>query len=502
MSRGLTFSAAVLAATAAAGLAASAAPAGGAPRSERATVSATGGLGAIGLQDNRVEVVGNLSGGSPKVVRTITDKFASDVEGTALGPSGSRALIGRDNSSVASLVHVNTHPAITHAMNLNQFNGEGEADFNFYSESVAIHGSTALVGSDSLGAVQLVWKHGGWRIDTRVHSSGLNNAGFSHRRGFILFPVTKTDTEDTYAALVIGPGELPDGKVLAIAIDRGDPNGSIAVIDGVGTAKPKVVVRSGSTFGDTGADFEPRDGNGGIAFSPATPRRAVIATSTGFSVINVTNPLKPKVQSPTAVGTPGEAESISVSANGNVVAEAVGDLVYVYDGLLTKPASAPLHFVTTIDAGDVSGSISDVAYLANNSLAVVHGDSGGWHLTVYKHATGASPTPGGTVNLVAEPETAGTFSVTPGYTTPQLPAHLLSGARVDKHASQHVGVRGGIGHYHFTIMGKLPAGVKLNGSTISGTPKAAGTRTVTLVATNQYGGSLRHTYSIRVKRKG
>jgi hypothetical protein len=455
-------------------------------------------LGLIGLDNEQTEVLQALSRGLPKQLAAVTDKFGDGIEGTAIDASGTKTLIASDTSAAAWLDGVRTHPKFGGQVNLNAFNGEGGSDYHFYSDGAAIRGDSALVASDSQGVAQLIWKSGGWRVDTRVHFPGRTDAGFARARGFIHFPGSATN----YDSVVISPTALRNGKYVGVSVDRDDH--TLAVIDGVGTAKPRVALLSDAALGEGSGSFRPDEGSGGVAFSPATPTRAVVTTLDGFAVLNLSNPAKPKLQSLTTVGTPDDAESIGVSADGSHVAEAVADTVYTYSGLLTTSAGSPLSPVSMINPGDVAGFIFDVNYLVGGQLAVVHGDStSGYRLDMYEHATTSTPTIESGVKLVAEPEDSNSLSVWPSNTTPALrPAGLLHGARVGKHVKQRLSVAGGIGHYSFAVTGgKLPKGVSRHGATISGTPKQAGTFHFTITAASQYGEGVLRSYTVTVKKK-
>jgi hypothetical protein len=454
-------------------------------------------LGLIGLDGNQTEVLQALSGGSPTKLGIVTSKFTEDIEGTAIDSSGANALIATNSGSVAALRSPRTRPRVGQLVNLSQFGGEGAPDFNFFSEGVAVRGNSALVASDERGVAQLIRKSGTWRVDTRVHFPGKTDAGFARARGFIAFPGKE---EDEYNGIAISPTSLPNGKYLAISVDHGGQR--LTVIEGVGTAKPKVAVLDDPSL-DISGGLSPDDGNGGVAFSPATPTRAVVATATGFAVLNLSRPMHPKLQSLTTVGTPEDAVSIAVAADGSHVVEAVADTAYIYSGLLTTAAAAPLSPVSMIDAGDVSGGIFDVAYLANSSLAVVHGDSTGFKLTMYKSATTATPTIAHSATLAEEPVGSNTLSVWPSSVTPSVhPRRLLRSARVGKHLKQKLSVAGGIGRYSFKVTrGKLPKGLKRHGAAISGTPKVAGKVRFTITAISQFGEGVVKKYTVRIKPK-
>jgi hypothetical protein len=465
-----------------------------------ASAKAATSLGLIGLNDNRTEVFQSLSDGSPTKLGLVGSKFTEDIEGTAIDSSGANALVATDAGSVASLRTPGTRPRFGRLLNLNQFGGEGAPDFNFFSEGVAIRGNSALVTSDERGVVQLIRKSGTWRVDTRVHFPGKTDAGFPRARGFIPFP-KGADPEEEYDGIAISPTALPNGKYLAVSVDHGERK--LTVIEGVGTATPKVATLSDPSL-DFSSNFSPDIGNGGVAFSPATPTRAAIATATGFAVLNLSRPLHPKLQSPTLVGTATDAESIGVSPNGRFVVEAVADTAYVYSGLLTTAAGSPLSPVSMIDAGDSVGEIFDVAYFANSILAVVHGDSSnGYKLTMYKAATTATPTIANSAQLAARPESSNTLSVWPSSITPSVrPNRLLRGARVGKHVKQKLSVAGGIGSYSFKVTkGKLPKGLKRHGATISGTPKRAGKVRFTITAISQFGEGVVKKYKVTIKPK-
>jgi hypothetical protein len=463
-----------------------------------AAAKAATSLGLIGLNANRTEVLQALTGGSPTKLGLVGSKFTEDIDGTAIDSSGANALVATDAGSVASLRTPATHPRFGQLLNLSQFGGEGAPDFNFFSEGVAIRGNSALVTSDERGVVQLIRKSGTWRVDTRVHFPGKTDAGFPRARGFIAFP-KGADPETEYDGVAISPTALPNGKYLAVSVDHGDSK--LTVIEGVGTANPKVATLSDPSL-DVNGGFSPDVGNGGVAFSPATPTRAAIATATGFAVLNLSRPMHPKLQSPTLVGTATDAESIGVSPNGRFVVEAVADTAYIYSGLLTTPAATPLTPVSMIDAGDSSGEIFDVAYLANGLLAVVHGDSS-FKLTMYRGATTATPTIANSVQLASEPESSNTLSVWPSSIPPSVrPNRLLHGARVGKHVKQKLSVAFGIGHYTFKVTrGKLPKGLKRHGATISGTPRRAGKVRFTITAVSQFGEGVVKKYKVTIKPK-
>jgi hypothetical protein len=467
-----------------------------------AAATAATSLGLIGLNDNRTEVFQALSGGSPTKLGLVGSKFTEDIDGTAIDTSGANALIATDTGAVASISNPRTRPRFGQLLRLSQFGGEGAADFNFFSEGVAIRGSSALVTSDEGGVVQLISKSGTWRVDARVHFPGTTGSGFPRARGFIPFPETAGE-DDEYNGIAISPTALSNGKYLAVSIDHGESK--LAVIEGVGTATPKVATLSDPSL-DFDSTFGPDEGNGGVAFSPATPARAVVATATGFAVLNLSHPMHPKLQSPTVVGTADDAESIGVSPDGRFVVEAVADTAYIYSGLLTTAPATPLTPVSTIDPGDSLGAIFDVAFLANGILAVVHGDpSNGFKLTMYKAATTATPTIADSAPLAAQPETSNTLSVWPSIVPPSLhPRRLLHHARVGKHVHKTLSVVHGIGSYTFKVTkGKLPKGLKRHGATISGKPRAsaAGKFHFTITAISQFGEGIVRTYKGTIKPK-
>jgi hypothetical protein len=480
------------------------APASAGYRAPSAAKPATS-LGVIGVGDNKIEYLDSLAGGAPKVLKVITAKYADGIDGTALDASGTSSLIGSDLGAALAITKSRTTPTVSPQIDLNAFGDEGGDDYHFYSEGIAISGNAALVSSDERGVAQLIRKAGRWQIDTRVYFPGKTDAGFQRARGFIPFP-HDLDAKN-YDGIVTSPTALPNGKYLAVATAREDGSGTFAVIEGVGTAKPKVGTLVDPTLESAG--YGPDEGTGGVAFSPATPRRAVATTPSGFVVVNLTNPLKPALQSPTTVGTAELARSISVSADGDHVAELVGDDVYVYSGLLTTAASAPLTLVATISLGDAPNSDNkpngfDVAYLANNTLAVSHGDdTSGYKLTMYSEATSSTPVAHGSVALAGEPDGANSLSVWPSSVPPTIhPGRLLPGARVGKKVSQKLSVSGGVGTFTLKVTaGKLPKGLKLHGGTIAGKPKHAGTAHVTITASNKYGGSVSVADAVKIAAK-
>jgi hypothetical protein len=463
-----------------------------------ATKSATS-LGLIGLEDTRTEVLQGLSGGSPKKLGLLVSRFVDDIAGTAIDTSGKNTVLATDTSSSAPVLTPGTHPRFGPLLNLNQFNGEGDSGYHFFSEGVAVRGNAALVTGDERGVAQLIFTSGSWRVDARVHFPGTTDAGFARARGFIPFR-TSADDENEFDGVVISPTALPNGKYLGVVVDRDDKR--LAVVEGVGTAKPKVVGSLVDPALAEGSGFTPDEGNGGVAFSPATPTRAVLTTPTGFAVLNLSRPSHPNLQSLTTVGTADDAESITVAADGNHVVEAVADTAYVYSGLLKATAGSPLSPLAMIPAGDTLGEISDVAYLANGTLALVHGDSPtDFKLTMYRQATTATPTIANSAALPAQPESSNTLSVWPSSVTPSVhPRRLLHGARVGKHVKQKLSVAGGIGSYTFKVTrGKLPKGLKRHGATISGTPKVAGKFRFTITAISQFGEGVVKKYKVTIR---
>jgi len=451
----------------------------------------------IAAGESTTQAFGSVATSSPHSLGTVISED-SDLSGTAYSPSGANALVALGTAGLEVISNPLTKPKISRVLDLGSFGGEGGPDYSFYDSGVAIAGTTALVTGDEQGLVQLTESSGSWKVDTRVHSKGLADGGWPQQPGWIAFKLTGAEAT-TFDGVAISPVRLKSGGYEAVTIDRdfssGDP-GAIAVITGVGTADPKVTaIASSLAFGRIG---DGDVGNGGIAFSPVTPTRAVIASPSGVAVLNLANPANPVVQNTTIVGSDDDVEAVAVSPGGNDVAVAEGDTVEVLGGVLQTSTTAPLAEVETFTpaSGD---DVTDLAYLADGDLVTADGVQ----LETWTATTTPTAALLGSVALAGSPEAANSLSVRPAEPGPAIePATLPGPFRVGTKVDDKLTVIGPAGTYMFSVSsGRLPAGLKLVSNAIAGKPTAAGTSKVTISATNQYGGSASNAYVIKVLAK-
>jgi hypothetical protein len=456
----------------------------------------------VGLMDagnDLTQATSAVSVGPPTALGVLSGA-TSDVEGTAITGSGNSALVGDDDGNVFPVKHLRTDPTYRTPIDLSAFTGEGGSGYNFYSEGVAIGHHFALVGSDSQGIVQLLRSGASWKIDTRVQSSGLNAAGNPHLPGFIAFPTTTPTAATEYNSVVIAPRALPNGKYLAVSIDRSD--NTLAVIEGVGTATPTVT----STLTDPSlAGNNDETGTSDMTFVPTSSDRVVLGTPTGVEVLNLTNPAAPTVQAATTVGTADDIDSIAVSPDGTHVAAGVGPTTYLLKGLLAAATSGtPMTADGSITLNtDPNEAVFSVAFTRNGTLSVQHGNAtNGYALTLVKEATSGTPVAGASAT-VTEPDNNDSLSVWPALSRKHYrPHHLLLHGRVGRHVSKKLSILGGVGTYTFAIAkGKLAKGLKLRGATVVGTPTKVMNGSVTFTATNQLGGTVTRTYKEHVHHK-
>jgi hypothetical protein len=478
-------------------------PLSGFHQSSGGTPSASIGLVSVG--PTTVAAVTNLTSGALSPVGGIPDStFGSDDPSTAISPSGTTALVARDNESMLSISNLRTDPGVATPLGFAQFIGEGGLDFDPFTSGVAMSNTSALVALTEDGVVQLRDTARGWAIDGRVHSAGQSSIHAPHAAGFIAIPPNAVDAA-VYSGVAVSRVPLANGKYLGLAIDRDAK--SLAVIEGVGTAKPKVVGQlTTSGLGDLDG---PSDGNAGMAFSPATATRAVIATPNGVAVLNLSNPAKPKLQSRTVIGVGEDTTSVAISPNGDDVA--VGNqgsgVIDDLKGLLHATAGQPLtpNGSVTPDSSNTY-TIFALAFLRNGTLVVnrsgndvVHSTTG-YYLSLVKGFAAGTPHVTQSLQLGGPPDSINSLSVTPALATIAMHPGHLPVAKVGRHVSIKLSVTGGIGTFGFTISaGHLPAGLKLHGTHITGTPTHAGTKHLTITAVNQYHGAVVASYMIKVK---
>lgn len=447
-----------------------------------------------------VQAAVNVNQGHLAIDPAITIPDAGQILSTALDASGTKLLTAAHGNSV-QLLNLSGATASQHAISLSQFGGEGGFGYDVLSQGVAIGPRFALVAVDEQGVVQLRATATGYVVDTRVTSPGLNEAGNAHAPGFIRVPASG---DSTYDGVAVSRVPLPNGKYLALTIDRSDE--TLQVIDGVGTATPKAV---GFLFAPSlieEDDFSD-NGSGMMAFSPATPTLAVVATNTGFDVLDLTDPTHPTVKNETDFGFTGEISSLAVAPDGNTVAVADQGRIYVYTGILTTPVSEPLHRVTSFDPALSGDPVWSLAYTRNGRLLAVHDAYSSTPevevgaLSDYAQPNAAAPSKH-TVPLDNPPLTGNSMSAFPSFPTGTIhPASLGKHLKVGKHVHAPLTVTGGISHYRFKVSaGSLPKGLHLKGHTISGTPKRRGTHHVKITAINSYGGAVFGTITITVKK--
>jgi putative Ig domain-containing protein len=462
-------------------------------------------IGLVSVGPTTVAGVTNLTSGALSAVGGIPDgTFGSDDPSTAISPSGTTALVARDNESMLSISNLLTDPGAATPLGFAQFIGEGGVAFNPFTSGVAMSNTSALVTLTEDGVVQLRDTARGWAIDGRVHSAGLSSLHAPHAAGFIAVPPNAAGAA-VYSGVAVSRVPLANGEYLGLAIDRDAK--SLAVIEGVGTAKPKVVGQlTTSGLGDLDGSS---DGNGGMVFSPATATRAVIATPNGVAVLNLTNPAKPKLQSRTVIGAGEDTTSVAISPNGDDVAvgNQASGVIDDLKGLLHTTAGHPLTPNGSVTPDNTNTyTIFGLSFLRNGTLVVnrsgndvVHSTTG-YYLSLVKGFAAGTPHVTQSLQLGGPPDSINSLSVTPALATIAMhPGHLPT-AKVGKHLAIKFSVTGGIGTFTFKVSaGHLPAGLKLHGTKITGTPTHAGTKHFTITAVNQYGGAVVSSYKIKVK---
>lgn len=371
-------------------------------------------VGLFGARDGSFQAVSGVSGKTPKDTHFFD--LGGSAASTSVNPKGGKdGIVCKDGSLIKPVEKLRGTPRLaSHDINASAYVDEGGVNFNFNCEGVAVHGDFGLAAGDSQGLLQLRRKNGVWKIDKRVQSPGLND-GFprvKHQPGWIDFPDSVTKSV-FFTGVVIASKALPSGKFLALSIDR--DNGVIVVVKGVGTAHPKVV---GALDADAIARGDRAFGNGGMAFLPTSPDKAVVTTETGFAVLDLSNPAEPRLRVKTTIGDGSvEPSSITVSSDGDHVAVARGGKVYGYRNVLAAAKHRkPFKHQTTFDLSDLASErVSDVAYTGNDTLAVLHGDeldATAWALTLVKKVPQGDHRVRGSLTTT-EPDEDGTLSVWP-----------------------------------------------------------------------------------------
>jgi hypothetical protein len=441
-----------------------------------------------------------LLGGHFKHVGSAADLAATDNACTAISPLGTTALVCRDSTTMRQLNHVTTIPKAGPVLDFGQFAAEGASNYTSYTEGAAAGEKFALVALAEQGVVQLRRTSGPWRIDQRVQSPGVSEAGTPHAPGFIRIPTVGPTAGATYDGVVVSSVPLKNGKYLGLAIDR--TTKTLTVIDGVGTSHPKV---AGQLTSDELGKLEGADeGNGGMAFSPATATRAVIATPSGLDVLDLTHPSAPTFLGQSVAVLPGDGSGIAIAPDGDHVALGTIDSVDTYSGLLHVQAGHTLKYNATVNPSGGSYEVFALAFVKNGTLVANHAGNDtvhattGYYLSLIKGVETKNPVVTKTVQLDGHPDTTNTLSVTPALNIWSIQlAHPR--AKVGQKFAAKLSVAGGIGHYAFTVAGgHLPKGLHRHGARITGTPKHAGKAHFTVRAVNQYGGAAFHTLHLKV----
>jgi hypothetical protein len=348
-----------------------------------------------------------VAGHKPHRTATFTTHDLRSVA-TGIDTNGNDALTCADADRVSTVRHLRTKPRRGPSVDASAYGNEGGVNFGFFCDGVALHGSFALAAGDSLGVLQLVRKHDVWKVDRRVHSAGLNEAGDPHVPGWIRFPHPLPANE--FDNVSIAPEPLHNGKYLAVAFDR--PLATMVVIEGVGTPKPRVV---GNLTVPLLANGKNSVGNGGVAWLPGARDRAVITTSSGFAVLDLRHPRTPRLRVPTRVGPGDGPTSITVSPDGNHLAVASGKRIFGYGHLraaVTKGRKPRLQTSFRLGKRHQDAAF-DVAYTAHGNLVVLHGDqSDGWSLTVVTKVPRGHHAVQGSMRTTA-PFASGSLSVWP-----------------------------------------------------------------------------------------
>jgi hypothetical protein len=302
---------------------------------------------------------------------------------TAVNPvGGDDGLLCDTAENVAPVRTIRTSVQLDPVIDASEFGDEGGDGFHFECSGVAVHGTFGLATGDSQGLVQLRRQHGAWKIDRRVHSPGLNDAGDPHRPGWINFRDSVT-TATTFDNVAIAPKPMPNGKYLGIAVDHSSR--TVAVVAGVGSAKPRLVgALHDASLGNPALD----QGTGGVVFLPGSSDRALIATMTGFAVLRLRDPAEPRLAVRTKVGDASlPPTSITVSSDADHVAVSAGGRVFGYRNVRAAVRDGKkFRKQTSFRLGSTdTESVTDVAYTANDTLVVLHGDSASspdWFLTL------------------------------------------------------------------------------------------------------------------------
>jgi hypothetical protein len=447
----------------------------------------------------KAAVVSGLLAGPPQLTRALTST-APNIRASAITADGNTGLIGNETNAVIPVEQLRTSPAYGSPIDLSAFKLESNADSHLHSQGLALGPDFALVASGEQGVVQLVRAGSTWKVDSRVHSAGQNAVGKAHPAGFIALPTPDRGNAD-YNSVAIAPRPLPNGHFLAVAIDRGLR--TVAVIEGVGTATPKVLGTLTNHALDGFGDFT---GSGAMAFVPTSADRVILGTATGVAVLDLQRPAKPKLQAATRLGPADGVTALAVAPDGNHAAVGIAGTTYLLKGLVSAAAKGrALRPAGSITLSRQAGEdVQALAYTSNGVLSVEHSNShDGVVLTLVKAATTRRPVAGSSLAIGTATIDNDSLSVWPTATRPAFaPGRLLTHGRVGHRVRVRLAVTGGVGGYRFAVTrGKLAPGLKLRGSRVVGTLRKATRRKVTITATNPFGATISKKYKETVRRK-
>jgi hypothetical protein len=447
----------------------------------------------------KAAAVNGLLAGPPQLARALA-QTGPGIRASAISADGNTGLIGNQTDSVQPVEHLRTSPAYGSPIDLSAFKLESNADSHLHSQGLALGPDFALIASGEQGIVQLVRSGSTWKVDTRVHSAGHNAVGKAHPAGFIVLP-TRSTGNAVYNSVAIAPRPLPNGRYLAVAIDRGLH--TVAVIEGVGTATPKVVGTLTKPALDGFGDFT---GSGAMAFVPTSADRVVLGTATGVAVLNLQHPAKPTLQAATAIGPADGVTALAVAPDGNHVAVGIGGTTHLLKGLVAAAVKGrALRALGAIALGTKAGeAVQALAFTSNGVLSVEHSNTNdGASLTLIERATTGKPVEGSSLAIGTTAVDNDSLSVWPTATKPAFaPGRLFTHGRVGHRVRVRLAVTGGVGGYRFAVTrGKLAPGLKLRGSRVEGKLKKATRRKVTITATNPFGATISKRYKENVRRR-
>jgi hypothetical protein len=97
---------------------------------------------------------------------------------TAVNPvRGKDGLLCTGSAAIQPVKGLRATPHVSSSIDGSAYSDEGGSAFDYLCYGVAVRGSFALATGDSQGLLQLIRHNGVWKVDTRVQSPGLNDAG-------------------------------------------------------------------------------------------------------------------------------------------------------------------------------------------------------------------------------------------------------------------------------------------------------------------------------------